>query len=203
MTVFVKICGVTSAEALRAATEAGADAVGFVFAESPRRLSVAEAAELAADLPDTLVRVAVMFHPTQAEFDEVAAGFKPDWIQTDAEDFSMLNISPDIGRMPVYRDAPDLDDSAMANEEQCLYEAPVSGAGHKADWNLARVLANKTRLMLAGGLTPENIGTAIRQVRPWGVDVSSGVERVRGIKDPDRIVAFINAVRELECADAG
>lgn len=203
MPVFVKICGLTTADALRAAVDAGADAVGFVFAESPRRIAVADAADLIRDLPDRLIRVAVMHHPTQVECNEVAEVFRPDWIQTDAEDFSGLHVMADIRRMPVYRDGPDLDRSAVANEEQCLYEAAVSGAGRQADWNVARELADKTRLMLAGGLTPENVGTAIRQVRPWGVDVSSGVERVRGIKDPDRIAAFINAVRELECADAG
>jgi phosphoribosylanthranilate isomerase len=94
MSVFVKICGLTTAEALDAAVETGADAVGFVFAESPRKMSVAEAVALVRDLPDTVVRFAVMFHPTQAEWDEVAAGFAPDWIQTDAQDFSRLDIAP-------------------------------------------------------------------------------------------------------------
>jgi phosphoribosylanthranilate isomerase len=202
MSVFVKICGLTTAEALDAAVETGADAVGFVFAESPRKISVAEAVALVRDLPDTVVRFAVMFHPTQAEWDEVAAGFAPDWIQTDAQDFSRLDIDADVRRMPVYRDRPNLDTAAVAREAQCLFEASASGAGAKADWNIARLLARKTRLMLAGGLTPENVGAAIRQVRPWGVDVSSGVESNRGVKDPQRIVAFINAVRELECADA-
>ena len=203
MPVFVKICGLTSADAVRAAVEAGADAVGFVFADSPRRISVAEAAGLASDLPDRLVRVAVMRHPTQAEWDEVAKGFIPDWIQTDAEDFSGLQISADVRRMPVFRDRPSLDTKAVAGEEQCLFEASVSGAGKQADWTIAESLAGNTRLMLAGGLTPGNVGAAIRKVRPWGVDVSSGVERRRGVKDPDRIEAFIKAVRELECADAG
>jgi phosphoribosylanthranilate isomerase len=203
MPVFVKICGLTSADALHAAVEAGADAVGFVFADSPRRISVAEAAGLVSDLPDTLVRVAVMCHPSQAEWDEVAKGFTPDWIQTDAEDFSGLQISADVRRMPVYRDRPSLDTKAVAGEAQCVFEASLSGAGKQADWTIAESLAAKTRLMLAGGLTTENVGAAIRKVRPWGVDVSSGVETSRGVKDPDRIAAFIKAVRELECADAG
>jgi phosphoribosylanthranilate isomerase len=203
MPVFVKICGLTSADALHAAVEAGADAVGFVFADSPRRISVAEAAGLVSDLPATLVRVAVMCHPSQAEWDEVAKGFTPDWIQTDAEDFSGLQISADVRRMPVYRDRPSLDTKAVAGEEQCLFEASLSGAGKQADWTIAESLGAKTRLMLAGGLTTENVGAAIRKVRPWGVDVSSGVETSRGVKDPDRIEAFIKAVRELECADAG
>jgi phosphoribosylanthranilate isomerase len=203
MSIFVKICGLTTAEALHAAVETGADAVGFVFADSPRKISVAEAVALARDLPDALVRVAVMCHPTQAEWDEVAEGFAPQWIQTDAQDFSQLDIDADVRRMPVYRDQPNFDAAAVAEEEQCLFESSASGAGQQADWNIARSLARKTRLMLAGGLTPQNIGAAIRQVRPWGVDVSSGVERSRGVKDPQRIVAFINAVRELECTDAG
>ena len=203
MSVFVKICGVTTAEALDAAVEMGADAVGFVFADSPRKISVAAAVALARDLPETLVRVAVMCHPTQAEWDEVAEGFVPEWIQTDVQDFSRLDIDASVRRIPVYRDQPNLDTAAVAREEQCLFEAAASGAGEQADWNIAQSLARKTRLMLAGGLTPQNVGAAIRQVRPWGVDVSSGVERSRGVKDPERIAAFINAVRERECADAG
>ncbi len=203
MSVFVKICGLTTAEALDAAVETGADAVGFVFAASPRKISVAAAVALVRDLPDTLVRVAVMRHPTQAEWNEIAEGFAPEWIQTDAQDFSRLDIPADVRRMPVYRDQPNLDTAALAREEQCVFEASASGAGQRADWNIAESLARQTRLMLAGGLTPQNVAAAIRQVRPWGVDVSSGVERSRGVKDPERIAAFINAVRELECADAG
>jgi len=203
MSVFVKICGLTTAEAVAAAVESGADAVGFVFADSPRKVSVAEAAALVRDLPDSQVRVAVMRHPTQADWDEVENEFAPHWIQTDARDFSRLHIDQKFNRMPVYRDQPDLDTAALEQEEQCLFEASVSGAGQQADWTIAHTLARKTRLMLAGGLTPQNVGAAIRRVRPWGVDVSSGVERSRGVKDPERIAAFINAVRELECADAG
>ena len=203
MPIFVKICGLSTSEALSAAVETGADAVGFVFSDSPRKVSVAAAAALVRDLPDTLIRVAVMRHPTQAEWDEVASGFAPQWIQTDARDFSQLHIDEEVRRMPVYRDQPNLDTEAVEQEEQCLFEALESGAGQLADWKIARLLTRKTRLMLAGGLTPQNVGAAIRQVQPWGVDVSSGVEKSRGVKDPERIAAFINAVRELECADAG
>jgi len=203
MSIFVKICGLTTSDALSAAVETGADAVGFVFADSPRKVSVVDATALVRDLPDTLIRVAVMRHPTQAEWDEVAYGFSPQWLQTDAQDFSHLHIDEGVRRMPVYRDRPNLDTAAVEQEEQCLFEASESGAGQQADWNIARSLTRKTRLMLAGGLTPQNVGMAIQQVRPWGVDVSSGVERSRGVKDPERIAAFIKVVRELECADAG
>lgn len=203
MPVFVKICGLRTAEAVGAAVDAGADAVGFVFAESPRRISVAEAAGLTSALPDSIVRVAVMRHPTQAEWNEVAEGFSPDWIQTDAEDFSGLRIDAGVRRMPVYRDRPGLDADALANTDECLFEAADSGAGQLANWTTAAKLAVKTRLMLAGGLTALNVCAAIRQVRPWGVDVSSGVEKSRGVKDPERIEAFVAAVREMECADAG
>ena len=105
--------------------------------------------------------------------------------------------------MPVYRDQANLDMAAVEREEQCLFEASESGAGQLADWKIARLLSRKTRLMLAGGLTPRNVGAAIRQVQPWGVDVSSGVEKSRGVKDPEQIAAFVNAVRQMECADAG
>jgi len=193
MAVFIKICGLTSFEMASAAVEAGADAVGFVFAESPRKVSVAAAREIASRLPANVIRVAVMRHPMQAEWDEVAAGFRPDWLQTDAEDFAHLDIGEDVIPMPVFRDSAALDAATVAAAPQALFEAPVSGAGQQADWKRAAELARTTRLMLAGGLDPDNVAVAIAQVAPWGVDVSSGVESSRGSKDRDKIAAFIQA----------
>ncbi len=138
-----------------------------------------------------------MRHPTADEWAEVAAGFGPDWLQTDVEDFEYLELGA-VARMPVYRDTPALDVAAVAREAQVLFEAARSGAGERADWDRAAALARSTRLMLAGGLDPENVRTAIETVQPWGVDVSSGVERERGVKDPGRIAAFLRAARETE-----
>ena len=90
--MFVKICGMTSEEAIHAAVTAGADAIGFVFAESPRRIAPDKAAQLCRDLPEDLVRVAVMQHPSAEEWQEVREQFTPDWLQTDAEDFPALDL---------------------------------------------------------------------------------------------------------------
>lgn len=198
MRVWVKICGLTGEEALHAAIEAGADAVGFVFAASPRRLVPDEAAPLAAIVPPGILRVAVMRHPLPGEWDEVAAVVRPDWLQTEARDFEGLRLPPGIEALPVYRDVPGLDTAAIAREDRALFEAPASGTGETPDWDRAARLAPLTRLVLAGGLTPGNVGAAIRRVRPWGVDVSSGVESSRGVKDPALIRAFVAAVRSAE-----
>lgn len=198
MRVWVKICGLTNAEALQAAIEAGADAVGFVFVASPRRLLPGAAARLVAQVPPGILRVAVMRHPLPGEWDEVARVVRPDWLQTEAGDFRTLQLPPGIEALPVYRDLPGLDSAALGREPRALFEAPASGTGEAPDWDRAARLAPLTRLVLAGGLTPENVGEAIRRVRPWGVDVSSGVESTRGIKDPERVRAFIAAVRRAE-----
>lgn len=194
MSIFVKICGLTSPDMAMAAVEAGADAVGFVFAESPRQVSVEQARDIADRLPAGIVKVAVMHHPTQAEWDAVATGLRPDWLQTDAGDFVDLDIGDGVAPMPVFRDSATLDAAAVAAAPQALFEAPVSGAGQRADWTRAAELARTTRLMLAGGLDPDNVTAAIERVAPWGVDVSSGVEARRGVKDRDKITAFIRAV---------
>lgn len=203
MSIWVKICGLNSADAVAAAVQAGADAIGFVFAESPRRVSVKWARELVRDVPSAVSRVAVMRHPTQEAWAEVALGFEPDYLQTDVEDFADLEIGSEVRRLPVYRDHPTLAVDEIAAEKRILFEGPVSGAAQQADWMRAKSLAVSTQLVLAGGLDAENVGDAIRQVRPWGVDVSSGVERIRGEKDPEKIAAFIDAVRKVECSDAG
>jgi phosphoribosylanthranilate isomerase len=203
--VFVKICGLKTAAAVDAAVAAGADALGFVFAESPRRISPAAAAELTRHLPAHIARIAVMLHPSVAEWNEVRDVFHPDWLQTDAGDFAALEIPDSIGQFPVYRDSGSEDFSAGGKKwpQHLLYEGARSGVGAQADWQRAAQVARQTCMMLAGGLNPQNVTEAIIQVRPWGVDVSSGVESSPGVKDPEKIVAFITAAKQAEEGHAG
>lgn len=196
--VFVKICGLREPAMVQAAVEAGADAVGFVFAESPRRVELAEALALAARVPPGVLRVAVMRHPEPAECERILGELRPDWLQTDVGDFAGVSLPPGVQPLPVYRDLPDLDSARLAREDRVLFEAPASGTGQRPDWARAADHARRTQLVLAGGLDPDNVAAAIRQVRPWGVDVSSGVESARGRKDPEKIRAFIAAVRGAE-----
>lgn len=191
--MFVKICGLTSKEAIDAAAAAGADAVGFVFANSPRKVSPRDARALAADLPEGMLRVAVFRHPEPRVVAEVLETLEPDWLQTDAEDFARLKLPDDCLPMPVYRNGSTqrLTDLPV----RLLFEGPVSGRGRIADWHEAQQLAARTQLVLAGGLSPDNVEAAIRTVRPWGIDVSSGVERAPGVKDPTKIHEFVVRAR--------
>jgi phosphoribosylanthranilate isomerase len=200
--VFVKICGLSTPRAVSEAIHAGADAIGFVFAESPRQVTPKRAAQLCRDVSPAIIRVAVMRNPTQDEWRRVADEFAPDWLQTEAGDFARLDLPEGITRLPVFRDTPALDMTAFSHEELVLFEAAESGQGVQADWqraaDLVAGMGADRQLVLAGGLTPGNVGAAIATVRPWGVDVSSGVESRRGVKDPERIAAFMAAVREAE-----
>ena len=198
--IFIKICGLRTRDAVDQAVAAGANALGFVFAESCRRVGVAEAAELTRDVPASVKRVAVMRAPTAEQWREVAEGFRPDWLQMEAANYPVLGFPDDVFSLPVYRDSPDLDEGALAREATALFEGVQSGAGQIADWDRAARLARVTRLVLAGGLNPDNVVAAIDAVHPWGVDVSSGVESSRGVKDAAKIVAFIEAVRRREHA---
>ena len=103
--MFVKICGITTERAIEAAAAAGADAVGFVFAESVRRVTPERARRLAAALPAGVLRVAVLRHPTAEEAARVLGELAPDWVQTDAEDFAELRLPEGCTALPVYRDA--------------------------------------------------------------------------------------------------
>ncbi len=190
--MFVKICGITAVDALDAAVEAGADAVGFVFAPSPRQVSPRDAHALAADLPKHVLKVAVFRHPAPALVAEVLETLEPDWVQTDARDFASLELPASCRAMPVFRSGAV---PAGPLPPRLLYEGPVSGSGRTADWHEACALAKRTELVLAGGLGIDNVADAIRAVRPWGVDVSSGVERERGRKDPKKIAEFVARAR--------
>ncbi|MDH4022153.1 MAG: phosphoribosylanthranilate isomerase [Gammaproteobacteria bacterium] len=202
MRIFVKICGLSTSRAIAAAISAGADALGFVFAESPRQVTPTRARELCSEVSPVIVRVAVMRHPAAAHWRAVAEEFQPDWLQTEAGDYSGLDVPPHVGRLPVYRDVQALAVDAVPSGQMVLFEAAASGQGERADWQRAAALAPGRQLVLAGGLTPENVGEAIATVRPWGVDVSSGVESRRGVKDVGLITAFIDAVRAAELQHA-
>ena len=196
MNVFVKICGLTDAAAVAAVAEAGADAAGFVFAESVRRVSPEFAARLSARLPAGVLRVAVMLHPEPELWHEVLNVFAPDVLQTDAGDFEYLDVPATMRRWPVYREG-DVAVEPMAGES-FVYEGRKSGQGATVDWGAAAAIAGRGRMILAGGLDPSNVAGAIRQVRPWGVDTSSGVESAPGRKDPGRIAAFVAAAEKSQ-----
>ena len=191
--MWIKICGMTTPEALEAAVGAGADAVGFVFAESVRRVSARRAAVLAEAVRGKVRCVAVTRHPGQDEIDEILAVFRPDVLQSDAADLDQLRLPQHLERLPVLRQA------RGSLPPRLLFEGAVSGAGRTCDWSAAAEAARHSELVLAGGLDPTNVATAIAAVRPFGVDVSSGVEARPGVKDPQAIERFVKAAR-MGCA---
>ncbi|MDH3430404.1 MAG: phosphoribosylanthranilate isomerase [Gammaproteobacteria bacterium] len=196
MSIFVKICGLRDARCVAAAVAAGADAVGFVFAESPRRVSPDDAYAASRQIPDTVQRVAVMRHPSNAEWQAVLEVFAPDVLQTDADDFAKLEVPDNVIRWPVIREG----DATMpaTQSDVFVYEGRNSGAGETVDWSRAAAMADHGRMILAGGLAADNVAVAIQTARPWGVDVSSGVESGPGQKDIGLIHQFVSAARAAE-----
>jgi phosphoribosylanthranilate isomerase len=191
VTLFVKICGLKAVRDVDAAVEAGANAIGFVFHEpSPRNIAPAAAADLAARLPVGVYSVVVTFSPSYRLVRDILAEFTPDFWQTDADDFDDMILPACVRRLPVFREPP-----RSAPPELLLFEGERSGAGLRADWAKAAQLACRTKLILAGGLNAETVGDAVRQVSPYGVDVSSGVESAPGRKDPKAITNFIATAR--------
>jgi phosphoribosylanthranilate isomerase len=188
---YIKICGMTDAQAVGAALEAGADAIGFVFAPSVRRVEAATAAELAKPARGRVSCIAVTQHPDRAQLAAIFEVFHPDVLQTDVEDFESIELPAGVIALPVVRDAT----KAPASPVRILFEGPKSGTGQVADWSVARQLAGERELVLAGGLNPDNVAEAIAQLRPFGVDVSSGVEAQPGRKSPARIADFVNRAR--------
>ena len=202
--MFVKICGLTRKEHVDAAVAAGAAAIGCVFAESVRRVAPGHAATITRDAPKDVMRVAVMLHPTNDEWQEVLLGFAPDILQTDAEDFAGLDVPECVGRWPVYREGnlvtvpPGNPVTVPFISVPFIYEGAKSGSGETVDWSRAAEVAKRGKMILAGGLSAANVGEAITTVRPFGVDVSSAVESAPGEKDANLINEFITAARAAE-----
>lgn len=189
---FIKICGMTTPEAVEAALACEVDAIGFVFAPSVRNVNTRRACELAAPARHKTACVAVTRHPTREQVREILRDFRPDILQTDIEDLDTLALPGTLSVLPVMRPG-----AAPACElpRRVLFEGPVSGSGQTTDWTAAAALARRTEVILAGGLTPGNVAQAIAAVRPFGVDVSSGVEQSPGLKSAARIQEFVTAAR--------
>jgi phosphoribosylanthranilate isomerase len=196
MSVFIKICGLRDAECVAAAVEAGSDAVGFVFADSPRRVSPAEANAISQDIPAGVRRVAVMHHPSNDEWQSVLKEFTPDVLQSDIGDFDVLDVPDNITPWPVIRQGSGAD--VAVPRQVFVYEGTDSGTGETVDWMRAAEIGKRGQMILAGGLAAANVATAIKTARPWGVDVSSGVESSRGQKGVELIRQFVVAARAAE-----
>ena len=191
MSLFLKICGITDERALDAAIGAGVDAVGFVLSSSVRQLTVDRAKQLAELVPSGVLTVAVFRRPEPEELARVLAEFSPDLVQADHDTIGHLQ---GVATLPVYREGL----GTVPDHPRFLYEGPHSGMGRQVDLDEAARLGRMGEMVLAGGLRPDNVGKAILAVRPYGVDVSSGVESDPGVKDPVLIRSFVAAVRSAE-----
>jgi len=199
----IKICGIKTANDAIAAMEAGADLIGFNFyPKSPRFIEVGMCRNIMSVMR-TYGRVPCVGVFVNASIGEIHAtmetlGLSLAQLHGD-ETPEIMNALHDKA-FKAFRGIPEqVDGFARQTAPALLVDASVNGAyggtGVKADWNRAAELAKKYPLVLAGGLTPENVAEAVRQVKPWGVDVASGVESAPGKKDPNRMKAFVKAVR--------
>lgn len=199
MAVRVKICGITRVQDLHAACAAGADALGFVFYEkSPRNLSIEAAAKLVRALPPFVQSVGLFVNADTAFIRRVLDAVPLDLLQFHGDETAadcVRHGRPYIKAIRVTADT-DLLKCAADFETACglLLDAYVhgvpGGTGESFDWKLIPSTLPKP-IVLSGGLTPANVATAVQQVHPWAVDVSSGVEAAKGIKDPHHVAQFI------------
>lgn len=200
----VKICGITNLEDARHASLCGADALGFVFyAGSPRFVDPDLVRRIIADLPPLVTTVGLFVNEAPVRIREVADFCGLDTVQLHGDE------QPDQCSYPSCRVIKALRLQRQMNSSNIFSAYQVSallldayapgqfgGTGHQCDWAQAGLVAAQHRVILAGGLNPENVAEAVRQVRPYGVDVSSGVEHKPGQKDPEKVARFILAAKE-------
>ena len=204
MSVKVKICGITSVADGLAAAEAGADMIGLMFAEkSPRHISLKVAAEIASAVPPFVMKVGVFVNPTEELVMRAISECGLSLLQFHGDETPEFCMQFGLMCMKAFRirDAESLKGLPEFSTDAYLLDAyspeARGGTGEKFNWELA-VEAQKfgKPIFLAGGLTPENVAEAVRKVKPFGVDVSSGVESAPGKKDVAKVKAFIQAARE-------
>jgi phosphoribosylanthranilate isomerase len=205
----IKICGITRTQDARAAAEAGADAIGLVFyPQSPRYLSNERAVEIRDALPPFVQTVALFVNPDAAQVAQVIGRVRPALLQFHGEETPEFCAQFGMPFVKAYRVRSGATQGVDALEylrtfsraAAWLFDSYVSeygGVGECFDWSVVPA-THERPIILSGGLERDNVGEAIRRVRPWGVDVSSGVESAKGIKDAAKIAAFIAEVRNAD-----
>jgi phosphoribosylanthranilate isomerase len=213
--MWIKICGNTTFEDARFAAECGANAVGFVFAPSPRRVDIDQVRQITQRLPPRLEKYGVF---VDAGFDEIvstvtSSGLTGVQLHRSSDALLPFRLRQHLGQVTIlrvlhYKDKDQEFERQLIelsqNDDAVLVDSStaraVGGTGTSFNWSEARAsflrVAPRLRLVAAGGLAPENVKQAIQIMRPWGVDVVSGVESAPGKKDPARVLAFIRSAQE-------
>ncbi|MBF0358759.1 MAG: phosphoribosylanthranilate isomerase [Magnetococcales bacterium] len=201
--VRIKMCGFTNRADLQVAVQAGVDAVGFVFyPPSPRGVTIEQAAELTSELPPFVTVTGLFVNATRHEIENTCSKVRLDLIQLHGDELPSDCI--DLPRRAIkavrVKSSDDLLELEKYRVSGLLLDAKVKGiyggSGESFDWSLLAEYHAPAPLILAGGLDPDNVADAIRQVQPYAVDVSTGIESAPGRKDPKKIVRFINEVRQ-------
>jgi phosphoribosylanthranilate isomerase len=214
MSLWVKVCANTSLADTMLAVDAGADAVGFVFAPSPRQVTISQVAAIAPELPSSIEKIGVFVN---SSFEEIAAavqtcGLTGVQLHFDGDDLPVRlrnRFGTALRILQVLHYAPDLTDKAKAlaadkNIDAILVDsrtaAAIGGTGIRFDWDAAASLFRtpEMKMIAAGGLNPSNVAEAISKLTPWGVDVASGVESTPDHKDPEKVRAFVKNARNAK-----
>lgn len=197
--MFVKICGITSEEDALLAVAMDADAVGFVFAPSPRQMRPDEVRDIVKRLPHETLTVGVFRNERPERVAEIVntVGLRAAQLHGGEPDSDVKYVAD---RVPtVIRALPAGDErwarAATWPTDLVMVDSPNPGSGEVFDWSLTDGVPTQVRLVLAGGLTPDNVTAAVRRVRPWGVDVATGVESAPGRKDPVKLNHFVQRAR--------
>ncbi len=197
--MFVKICGITNEDDALLAVAMGADAVGFVFAPSPRQIAPQKAYDITRRLPPEILTVGVFRNELPSRVIEIAhkAGVKGVQLHGSETAEQSQEIAGHF-RWLIKAFGADDENLPRADEygtDLILLDAPNPGSGKVFDWSVAGDAPDSVRMILAGGLTPDNVAAAVEEVQPWGVDVSTGVEKSPGKKDALAVKRFIENAR--------
>jgi len=202
----IKVCGNTRKDDVDLAVELGVDLIGFIFGPSKRHIEIDQAKQLVGDIPDTVERVGVFVHEPADVIENAvdACGLTAVQIYRPitSEDRQLgVTLLPALR----VRNGEDLDDLAFETSDHPLLDTWASetaggGTGQTWDWTKAARLARRYPILVSGGLNPSNVGDAVRRLKPWGVDVCSGVEAEPGRKDHAKLRAFVEAVRRVDGA---
>ncbi|WP_419926252.1 phosphoribosylanthranilate isomerase [Candidatus Poriferisocius sp.] len=202
--MFIKICGITTADDALLATALGADALGFIMAPSTRQIAPPRVEEIVRRIPSGVLTVGVFRDEAPGRVIEIVnrCGLGAAQLsgRESVEDTRLIREDVPAVIKAFAGGSPALSAADRYGADIVMVDSDTPGSGQVFDWSLAEGAPGGIRLLMAGGLTPENVATAIAKVRPWGVDVATGVEMSPGRKDPALLRAFISAARGVEPA---